>query len=51
MPPLSLARAGLQVGGDRQRYLADYYVHSRHRFHFTAGGVVSRGDQPLCAGA
>lgn len=40
-----------QVAGDRQRYLAGYFVPSRHRFHFTAQGVVSRGDQPLCSGA
>ncbi|KAL4424793.1 hypothetical protein ABPG77_000833 [Micractinium sp. CCAP 211/92] len=41
----------VQVAGDRQRYLAGYFVPSRHRFHFTAQGVVSRGDQPLCSGA
>lgn len=31
------------VGGDRQRYLDDYYTRWLHRFNVGAAGVVSRG--------
>lgn len=51
LPNSPASTSAMQVDGDRQRYLTDYYVPTRHRFHFTARGVVSLGDQPLCAGA
>jgi len=47
----ALLREIVEVGGDHQRYLHEYFVPGRHRLHFTAAGVVSRGDQPLCTGA
>ncbi|PSC75686.1 LRR repeats and ubiquitin-like domain-containing protein isoform A [Micractinium conductrix] len=53
--PWPVVRAVLEeavaLRGDRQRYLDEFYLPGRHRFYFTADGVVGHGDQPLCAGA